>query len=239
MGNDEFSIEVQKENEQGKKEKIKITNNQTIFCVKYLISEIYHIDIDNFLLYYKDNFLNESQLVSFYNINKGDILTIREGFKINIEAKIGKAEKIKNYSITIVENMTIKEIKEMINLKKFYISYNYINIYFNDELLDETKKVSDYNITSKDKLSVIIKSSNPDEFLIFFSGEDEKKYGLFVKNEYKVKYIIDLFCYKYNIRNEDYFYFKKNRLLMEDRTIEEESIKEFNVLVRVKPVMYG
>ena len=62
----------------------------------------------------------------------------------------------------------------MINFKKFYISYKYINIYFNDKLLDETKKVSDYNITSKDKLSVIIKSFNPNEFLIFFSCEDEK-----------------------------------------------------------------
>ena len=174
MGN-EFLIKVQKENDQGKQEIIKITNNHTIFCVKNLISELYNINIDNFLLYNKDNFLNKSELVYSYNINNDDILTIREGFKINIQAKIGKSEKIENFFITILENITIKEIKEMINLKKFYISYKYINIYFNDKLLDETKKVSDYNITSKDKLSVIIKSSNPDEFLIFFSCEDEKK----------------------------------------------------------------
>ena len=54
--------------------------------------------MDNFLLYNKDNFLNESELVSSYNINNDDILTIREGFKINIQAKIGKSEKIENNS---------------------------------------------------------------------------------------------------------------------------------------------
>ena len=67
----------------------------------------------------------------------------------------------------------------------------------------------------------------------------KKKYGLFVKGEYELKYIFDLFYKTYNLPSEDFIYTKNNIILCRNKTIEEGNIKEFDVLLKVKPRLDG
>ena len=76
MGQGEFSIFVQKEDEENQ-EKIKVVNNQTIFVGKYILAYFYNLKTNNFLLYHEDTLLDESKPVSFYGLKRGDIITLK------------------------------------------------------------------------------------------------------------------------------------------------------------------
>ena len=68
--------------------------------------------------------------------------------------------------ISIRPNNTIKEVKDIINQNQGKINPEYVQVYKGNELLDETRTLSIYNITSSNVF--LIKSSRKGEFLVFF-----------------------------------------------------------------------
>ena len=68
--------------------------------------------------------------------------------------------------ITVRGNDKINILKYRIDKIQDKIDYHYIIIYKGDQLLDENKRVSSYNITPSDILTY--KSSRKDEFSVFF-----------------------------------------------------------------------
>ena len=117
----------------------------------------------------------------------------------------------------------------------------YINIYFNDTLLDDiTKKIADYNVTNKDKLKVVIKSEEPEEILIFLGFyHDKNKYGLFVSEEDSVGFIFSLFKTFHNIPEEYCMFINENIELREDQTLKEVGINEFDLIIVQKKRVFG
>ena len=77
---------------------------------------------------------------------------------------------------------TIKEVRHKILEKiEYIIEEKYILIYKDDQLLDENKTVSDYDISPADVL--IYKSSRKDEFSVFFCRDNDKYEKLVTKEE--------------------------------------------------------
>lgn len=243
MGQYSFSIYVQNENEdEGKKEKIKVINEQSISVLKYILNQLYNIESYKFNLYYKDTLLDESKFVSFYGLKRGDVLTlkIKDGFKIDVEYEIGREKRKENFQITISANLLIKEIKNIINNKMHNLLFDYTYIYLNDKLLDDNKKnVGDYNITGKDKLKVIIRSKEPGEILIFISTQYQGKYGIFVNEEDKLGKYFWFFEKVRKIPEGKYYYTYNNYVIHNNATAKERGIKEFDELIMVPFPLYG
>ena len=87
-------------------------------------------------------------------------------FKIKVKNEInGEGE------ITITKKDTIFDVKRKICKIQYKIDFSYINIYKDEQLLDENNRVSNYNITPSDILTY--KSSRKDEFLVFFDGHEK------------------------------------------------------------------
>ena len=243
MGQNNFSIYVQNENEEeDKKEKLKVVNNQTISVLKYILSQLYNILPEKFLLYHKDTLLDESKPFSFYGLSRGDVLNlkIKDGFKIDVEFEMGREKRKENFQITISSNLLIREVKSIIQKKKYNLFSSYIYIYLNDNLLDDNaKKIADYNISCKDKLKVRIQSSKPGEILIFVANENQKKYGFFINEEEVIGHYYYLFQHYLGLPDTNYYYIYNNYTLSQSKKIRENNIKEFDELIMIKAPLWG
>ena len=144
----------------------------------------------------------------------------------NVKVKIDEDE-IKE--ITVSENNKIKDLKQKIGKIKFKIDQKYLQIYKDNQLLDENNTVSSYHITKSDILT--IKSSRQGEFLIFFSYDD-KKVGKYVANEDKIfeafGSIIEFFQEDYELTVELIF---QSYSINSKKTVGQLNMKEFDTIL--------
>ncbi len=144
----------------------------------------------------------------------------------NVKVKIDEDE-IKE--ITVSENNKIKDLKQKIGKIQFKIDQKYLQIYKDNQLLDENNTVSSYHITKSDILT--IKSSRQGEFLIFFSYDD-KKVGKYVANEDKIfeafGSIIEFFQEDYELTVELIF---QSFSINSKKTVGQLNMKEFDTVL--------
>ena len=144
----------------------------------------------------------------------------------NVKLKIDEDE-IKE--ITVSENNKIKDLKQKIGKIQFKIDQKYLQIYKDNQLLDENNTVSSYHITKSDILT--IKSSRQGEFLIFFSYDD-KKVGKYVANEDKIfeafGSIIEFFQEDYELTVELIF---QSYSINSKKTVGQLNMKEFDTVL--------
>ena len=144
----------------------------------------------------------------------------------NVKVKIDEDE-IKE--ITVSENNKIKDLKQKIGKIQFKIDQKYLQIYKDNQLLDENNTVSSYHITKSDILT--IKSSRQGEFLIFFSYDD-KKVGKYVANEDKIfeafGSIIEFFQEDYELTVELIF---QSYSINSKKTVGQLNMKEFDTVL--------
>ena len=144
----------------------------------------------------------------------------------NVKVKIDEDE-IKE--ITVSENNKIKDLKQKIGKIQFKIDQKYLQIYKDNQLLDENNTVSSYHITKSDILT--IKSSRQGEFLIFFSYDD-KKVGKYVANEDKIfeafGSIIEFFQEDYELTVELIF---QSYSINSQKTVGQLNMKEFDTVL--------
>ena len=144
----------------------------------------------------------------------------------NVKVKIDEDE-IKE--ITVRENNKIKDLKQKIGKIQFKIDQKYLEIYKDNQLLDENNTVASYHITKSDILT--IKSSRQGEFLIFFSYGD-KKVGKYVANEDKIfeafGSIIEFFQEDYELTVELIF---QSYSINSKKTVGQLNMKEFDTVL--------
>ena len=153
----------------------------------------------------------------------------------NIKVKIDEDE-IKE--ITIKENNTIKEVKQKIGKIQYKIDEKYLQVYKDNQLLDERNTIASYHITKSDILT--IKSSRLGEFLIFFAYDD-KKVGKYVANQDKIfdafGSIIKFFQEDYELTVELIF---ENYSINSRKTVGQLNLKEFDtILVKKVDLAYS
>ena len=135
----------------------------------------------------------------------------------------------KNSSLNNEDKRSKLEQKEKIGKIQFKIDQKYLQIYKDNQLLDENNTVSSYHITKSDILT--IKSSRQGEFLIFFSYDD-KKVGKYVANEDKIfeafGSIIEFFQEDYELTVELIF---QSYSINSKKTVGQLNMKEFDTVL--------
>ena len=143
--------------------------------------------------------------------------------------KMLKIDEDERKEITVRENNKIKDLKQKIGKIQFKIDQKYLQIYKDNQLLDENNTVSSYHITKSDILT--IKSSRQGEFLIFFSYDD-KKVGKYVANEDKIfeafGSIIEFFQEDYELTVELIF---QSYSINSKKTVGQLNMKEFDTVL--------
>ena len=115
-----------------------------------------------------------------------------------------KNEKNKISEITIKEKNKIEILIDKISSIDGRINRNYILLYKGDQLLDENKRVSSYNITPSDILTY--KSSREGEFSVFFTKNNLQIEKLVTAQD-KIDDILSSIRYYFATNNTSRYYY--------------------------------
>ena len=155
-------------------------------------------------------------------------------FKIKVEI-----DEYETIDIFIEGTNTIKELKDKINKHQGKIDAKYVQLYKDNQLLEENKTVSSYNIKRLDTIS--IKSSREGEFLVLFCNNDQKVCKYVTKDDdvysafYSIKYQFDDNS-RYGFRARLMY---KGKEIYNKSTFEQNNIFNFCKIIVIKDYLLG